>query len=153
MTAAHQQRVNAYYDGHPINEEQILGALAERGIASATASEDDLVAFDQDHYGGAAATERLAALAGITASQRVLDVCSGMGGPARLLAHRLGCTVVGLDFTASRVAGARRLTEMVKLHALVSSTQGDAMAMPFGAAEFDAAIGQEAWCHVPQRRR
>jgi SAM-dependent methyltransferase len=75
-----------------------------------------------------------------------------MGGPARWLAHRVGCRVTGIDLTASRVEGATRLTRRVGLDGLVEFKQGDATAMPFADAAFDAVVSQEGWCHIPDKR-
>ncbi|MFO1349734.1 MAG: methyltransferase domain-containing protein [Gammaproteobacteria bacterium] len=148
-----QQATRHYYDTHPINVEQILDAIQKRGIDLADISEDTLQEYDQDHYGGSDATTLLARKAGIEAHHRVLDVCSGMGGPARWLAHRYGCWVSGIDFTESRYHGARRLTELAKLDQLVDFHLGDATQMPFADASFDIVIGQEAWVHVPDKTR
>jgi len=143
--------VVAFYDAHPINEEQILHTLAAHGIAVEGLTEAILQNHDQDHFGGVEANDILAAKAGIGAQHVVLDVCSGMGGPARYLAQRIGCRVVGLDFTESRHLGAQRLTKLVGLDGLVSFRHGNALAMPFDDASFDVVIGQEAWCHVPDK--
>lgn len=146
-------KVVAFYDAHPINEEQILHALAARNIALDALSEELLKDHDQDHFGGLEANDILIAAAGFRKGQRVLDVCSGMGGPARYLAHRVGCEVVGLDFTESRHRGAQRLTKLTGLDHLVSHRHGNALDMPFENASFDGAMGQEAWCHVPEKPR
>ena len=61
--------------------------------------------------------------------------------------------MVGLDFTESRHLGAQRLTKLVGLDHLVSFRHGNALAMPFDDASFDVVIGQEAWCHVPDKPR
>jgi ubiquinone/menaquinone biosynthesis C-methylase UbiE len=74
-----------------------------------------------------------------------------MGGPARWIAHRVGCHVTGLDFTLSRVESARRLTLRVGLDRLVDFVHGDATSMPFPNAVFDVAISQEAWLHIPDK--
>lgn len=142
-----------FYDSHPINEEQIIETLQSKGIDLDGLSEEVLKDFDQDHYGGVEAVDILAEKAAINASSRVLDVCSGMGGPARYLAHRHGCPVVGIDITESRVASARRLTALVKLEHLVSFEVGNAVDMHFPEACFDVVIGQEAWVHIPERHR
>jgi len=145
--------VVAFYDAHPINEEQILTALKIRGVALDIVTEDALLEHDQDHFGGIEANDILAAKAGIQRSHHVLDVCSGMGGPARYLAHRIGCRVTGLDLTRSRYESAIRLTQLAKLSRLVDFRLGDALNMPFEDASFDIVIGQEAWCHVPDKPR
>jgi len=152
-SAEHIATVIAYYDAHPINEDQILHTLAAKGIATDGLTEAILKDYDQDHFGGVEANDILVAKAGITQQHRVLDVCSGMGGPARYLADRIGCSVIGLDFTHSRYLAAQRLTAMVRLEKLVSFEYGNALDMPFDADTFDVVIGQEAWCHVPEKPR
>jgi ubiquinone/menaquinone biosynthesis C-methylase UbiE len=151
MAGTHKEGVIHYYDTHPINEEQILANLAARGDKLDELSEDQLKDFDQDHYGGVQAVETLARLAGIRREHHVLDVCSGMGGPARWLARTIGCRVTGLDFTLSRVESARRLTHMVRLERLVDFQHGDATTMPLARHAYDAAISQEAWLHIPDK--
>jgi ubiquinone/menaquinone biosynthesis C-methylase UbiE len=140
-----------YYDLHPINEESILAKLKASGADVARLTVERLKEFDQDHYGGIAAVDTLIEHAGIRAQQAVLDACSGVGGPARWIAHRIGCKVTGLDLTASRVEAARRLTRRVRLENLATFVQGDATAMPFADASFDIIVGQEAWVHVPDK--
>ena len=93
QTHAHAASVIAYYDAHPINEQQILHTLAARGIALEGLTEEILKDHDQDHFGGIEANDLLIARAAIARDHVVLDVCSGMGGPARYLAQRVGCRV------------------------------------------------------------
>jgi sarcosine/dimethylglycine N-methyltransferase len=149
--STHSSGVIGFYDSHPINEDQILAKLAARGANLDALTEDDLKDFDQDHYGGTDAVDALAHAAGLSARHHVLDVCSGMGGPARWFAHRIGCRVTGLDFTHSRVEGAARLTRRVGLEQRVGFTQGDATAMPFADGAFDAVTSQESWCHIADK--
>jgi sarcosine/dimethylglycine N-methyltransferase len=143
------QAVEQFYDFHPISAQQIFDAVAARGIAREHISEEVLQLHDQDHYGGTAAVDRLMAEAGVTAADRVLDICSGMGGPARYLAWKTGCDVTGIDLTASRVAGAAALTEAAGLAHQVRFRQGNALALPFADASFTLAISQEAFAHIP----
>ena len=143
--------VIGFYDTHPINEDEILIKTAARGASLENLSELDLKDFDQDHYGGTDFLDALAERAGIESSHHVLDVCSGMGGPARWLAFKLGCKVTGLDFTRSRVEGAERLTQRVKLDHLVDFVYGDATEMPLPVSQFDTVIGQESWLHIPDK--
>ncbi|MGH7347761.1 MAG: SAM-dependent methyltransferase, partial [Candidatus Rokuibacteriota bacterium] len=93
------ERVREYYDEHPISEGHVLAALAGQRLAGSLTT-DDLFAFDQDHYGGLAAVDALARRAGVGAASRVLDVCAGLGGPARFLASRRGSAVVALELHA-----------------------------------------------------
>jgi SAM-dependent methyltransferase len=145
--------VIGFYDTHPINEQQILHKLADRGVALDELTAEILQEHDQDHFGGLEAVDDLARAAGIDSSCHVLDVCSGVGGPARYLARRHGCRVTGLDITESRHEAAVRLTRMVGLHHWVDFRLGNALEMPFADASFDVVIGQEAWAHVPDKPR
>jgi ubiquinone/menaquinone biosynthesis C-methylase UbiE len=151
--ADQEERAVRFYETHPINEQQILHDLARDGIALEGLTEHVLQNYDQDHFGGLEAVDILAEKAGIDAASHVLDVCSGMGGPARYLACRLGCRVTGLDITESRHRSAIRLTELVGLTHLVDFRHGNALAMPFAPASFDVVISQEAWAHVPDKQR
>lgn len=150
---SHLDLVCHFYATHPINERQILDKLAQDGIDLSRLTEDVLQAYDQDHYGGPEANDILARLAGVDATCHVLDVCSGMGGPARYLAHNYRCRVSGIDLTESRVAGAARLTRMVGLDDRVAFRRANALDNPFPDETFDVVIGQEAFCHIPDKAR
>jgi sarcosine/dimethylglycine N-methyltransferase len=151
MSAVQKAGVIQFYDTHPINEDEILAKLAARGTNLDALTEDELKDFDQDHYGGVHVVDVLAERAGIRREHHVLDVCSGMGGPARWIAHRYGCRVTGLDFTESRVEAAKRLTRRVRLDRLVDFVHGDATAMPLSDSRYDVLIGQESWLHIPDK--
>ena len=144
-------QVVGFYDRHPINERQILDTLARRGKDLSALTPEDLFDLDQDHYGGLQAVETLGRLGGIDRSSRVLDLRSGLGGPARFLASRFGCRVAGVDLTHSRCASAARLSHLVGLHARVSFVGGDAVRLPFRTASFTVCLSQEALLHVPDK--
>src|SRR5213594_3882000 len=113
-------RIIDFYDHHPISEGQVLDAARRaRGGVDGRLTADDLFPFDQDHYGGLGAVDALARRVGITAASRVLDICAGLGGPARFLASRRGCRVVGVELNAGRATGMERLTRRVGLRPLV----------------------------------
>ena len=141
-------RVNDYYDHHPINEARVLEALSRPGLGRPTV--DDLFEFDQDHYGGLAAVDTLARRSGIGAASRVLDVCAGLGGPARFIAGRRGARVVALELHHGRATGAARLNRLVGASG-VTVVRGDAIALPFDRGAFDACLSQEALLHISDK--
>jgi cyclopropane fatty-acyl-phospholipid synthase-like methyltransferase len=147
----HIKVVSEFYDVHPINEQQILEKLEQDDVDTSQLSENTLQNYDQDHYGGIEANSELARLAGLDENCHLLDVCSGMGGPARYQAHNYGCRVTGIDLTESRVAGAIRLTEMVGLSDRVTFQCVNALDNPFPDQSFDVVISQEAFCHIPKK--
>ena len=100
---------------------------------------------------GEDATEKLARLAAPTRDDRILDVGSGLGGPALWLADNVGCRVTGLDLVASNVDTATLTAEARDLTGRVRFQHGDATAMPFDEHSFSMVWGQDAWCHVPDR--
>lgn len=142
-----------FYDMHPINEQQILEKLSNDGFDTASITQNILQNYDQDHYGGVAANDALAALASLDENCHLLDVCCGLGGPSRYLAHNYGCRVTGIDLTQSRINGATRLTEMAGLGTLVEFKCANALELPFPENTFDVLVSQEAFCHVPQKDR
>ena len=153
MTDTRLNAVERFYDFHPINAKPILDAVVARGVARDAITEAVLQQHDQDHYGGTAATDRLITEAAVRAEDVVLDVCSGMGGPARYLAWKTGCHVTGLDLTASRVEGATELTRIAGLSDSVRFVHGNALDMPFPDASFTLAIAQESFAHIPDKPR
>jgi sarcosine/dimethylglycine N-methyltransferase len=151
--APQKDAVIDFYDMHPINEQQILEKLEKDGFHRSTLTQDILQNYDQDHYGGVAANDTLASLAHLDESCHLLDVCCGMGGPSRYLAHNYGCHVTGIDLTQSRIDSATKLTRMVGLEPLVNFKCANALDLPFPDNTFDALVSQEAFCHVPQKNK
>lgn len=144
--------VLTFYDEHPINERRIIAALEREGKRPPDdLTPEDLYPHDQDHYGGLAAVESLAEALDLRPDQEVLDVCSGVGGPARYLAVTYGVRVTGVDLNQRRVAAATRLTRWVGLHDRVRFTCGDAQDLAHPDDRFDAAISQEGFLHLPDK--
>jgi SAM-dependent methyltransferase len=85
-------------------------ALTALGPEDQQLTPQQLGALDHFHVRGLAATAELAQLVGITADMSVLDVGSGVGGPARFLAATCGCQVMGVDLSEPFVDAARYLT-------------------------------------------
>ena len=120
-------------------EESILAAVAREGKDPEKLAAADLSAVDEFHVGGIEATQELAKHMELRAGLRVLDVGSGIGGPARYFAAQHGCRVTGIDLTEEFVRVARSLTARTKLDGLVEFRQGSALEMPFEPESFDRA--------------
>jgi len=131
----------------------ILRALKESGKDVEHLTPDDLAPVDEFHSGGRNATVRLAQLAQIDGSQRVLDVGCGIGGPSRYLASKFGCQVTGLDLTPEFVALAGMLAQRTRLADKVSYRQGNALDLPFPDASFDVVWSQNAAMNIADRNR
>ena len=59
----------------------------------------DLSVMDEFHIGGREATEAIAAQMKLRPGMHLLDVGSGLGGPARFFASKFDCRVTGIDLT------------------------------------------------------
>ena len=148
----HSNLVNVFYNTHPISESQVLNKLEQTGADTSILTVELLQHHDQDHFGGLAATDALARHAKINESTHVLDLCCGLGGPARYLAYHHGCRVTGVDMNTDRLAGAVRLTERTKLEDRVLFHHANALQTGLADETFDVIVSQEAFCHIPDKK-
>ena len=148
----HSNLVNVFYNTHPISESQVLNKLEQTGADTSILTVELLQHHDQDHFGGLAATDALARHAKINQSTHVLDLCCGLGGPARYLAYHHGCRVTGVDMNTDRLAGAVRLTERTKLEDRVLFHHANALQTGLADETFDVIVSQEAFCHIPDKK-
>jgi ubiquinone/menaquinone biosynthesis C-methylase UbiE len=100
----------------------------------------DLATVDEFHIRGRKATLELAAQMRLNADSHVLDIGSGLGGPARTLAETYGCRVTGIDLTQAFCDAAAAMSDWVGLGERVSFRQGDATNLPFDNNQFDTAM-------------
>ena len=132
---------------------KILAALQSAGKDIDALTREDLSGFDQFHVGGIAETRNLAQLAGLQAGMQVLDVGSGLGGPARTLAAEFGCTVTGIDMTEEYVRVAQMLTDRVGLAERIRFEQGDATDLPFEDDRFDVVWTQFTGMNIADKAK
>lgn len=110
-----------------------------------------LAPLDQFHVGGLAATMAHAAALAIAPGTRVLDIGSGLGGPARCLAATTGCDVTGIDLSTPFTDLATMLTARTGLSARARFQQADATALPFPDAAFDLVWTQHVAMNIADR--
>ncbi|MBO0756529.1 MAG: class I SAM-dependent methyltransferase [Bradyrhizobiaceae bacterium] len=133
--------------------ERLKTALLPLGPEDQRLAPQQLSALDQFHTRGLAATAELALLAGITADVSVLDVGSGLGGPARFLAATYGCRVTGVDLSEPFVDAARYLTERTGQSGQVSFQTASALELPFDEGSFNVVLLQHVAMNVTDRAR
>jgi sarcosine/dimethylglycine N-methyltransferase len=148
----YSQSVNQHY-GQPYLKAKVLAALQNAGKNVDALTRDDLKTFDEFHFGGIAETRNLAELAALKPDTHVLDIGSGLGGPARTLAAEFGCRVTGLDLTDEFCQVAGMLTERVGLADCITFRQGNALDMPFDDSTFDVAWTQFAGMNIEDKAR
>src|SRR5260221_6370041 len=133
--------------------ERLLAALRAAGKDVERLTIDDLQLVDEFHSRRRLATEELARLLASEPGARVLDVGSGLGGPARYLAQVHGCRVSGIDATAEFVAVATELARRTGLADRVDFRHAAAPALPFPDARFDLAWTQNVAMNIADRPR
>ncbi|MET2832606.1 class I SAM-dependent methyltransferase [Mesorhizobium shangrilense] len=127
--------------------------LAALGPEDQLLTPQQLGTLDQFHTRGLAATAELAQLADITAGMSVLDVGSGIGGPARFLAATHGCRVTGVDLSEPFVDAARYLSERTGQSGQLSFQTASALELPFDDGRFDIALLQHVAMNISDRAR
>ena len=129
----------AQHYAHGDLERAILDALIAMGKDPDRLTIEDLAPVDEFHIGGRAATAEFFEKLGLKSGMHVLDIGSGLGGPARFAAQALGCQVTGIDLTSEYVEVANALARRVGLDKRVRYVCGSAVDLPFPDASFDAA--------------
>ena len=93
-------------------------------------------------------------LLGLKATDHVLDVGCGSGGPALFLAREIGCPVTGVDVNEAGIRAGLALARETALQDKVHFRHADVREpLPFSDDAFDALVCMDAMCHLPDRRR
>lgn len=122
----------------------------------AAAYSKDVVALllgDSYHPGGTALSRRLADRLALTADARVLDVASGRGTTALLLADAYDVRVDGVDYSAANTALAQGAAQAAGLTDKARFTSGDAEQLPCPDGVFDAVVCECALCTFPDKAK
>jgi cyclopropane fatty-acyl-phospholipid synthase-like methyltransferase len=136
------------------NLDRIASGLAGLGIGAADPlNPEQLFALDQWHYHGTAAIDAAAGALRLRPGTRVLEIGSGIGGPARYLAHVIGCEVTALELQPKVHAVAADLTRRCGLDGRVTHLCADALTHPLPSAAFNAVVSWLALLHIPDRPR
>jgi len=140
---------------HYANDEKLADVIAERlrlaGKNLDHLTTADLATVDEFHIRGRKATIELGEQMKLADDSLVLDIGSGLGGPARTLAETYGCHVTGIDLTQAFCDAAETMSKWVKLGDRVTFQQGDATALPFADDRFDAAMTIHVGMNIPTK--
>ncbi|WP_299400055.1 class I SAM-dependent methyltransferase [Pelagibius sp.] len=131
--------------------DRLQAALRDDGVDPDKPSVATLAPYDQFHGRGLEVTEEIAETLTVTPEDHLLDIGSGIGGPARYMATRFGCRVTGIDLTEEFCAVARRLTALLGLEERVDFHQGNALAMPFADAGFAGAYSMNVSMNIADK--
>jgi len=129
-----------HYAGSGDLSTSIAAALDEAGIDRVGLATAALAPVDEFHIRGRAATLEIAEALQVDALSRVLDIGSGLGGPARTIAEVTAAHVTGVDLTPEFCAAAADLSEWTGLSERTDFVVGNAIALDFPDDHFDAAL-------------
>ncbi|MGH8673024.1 MAG: class I SAM-dependent methyltransferase, partial [Burkholderiales bacterium] len=130
---------------------RLEAALRDDGVDPARPSLESLAPYDHFHGRGLEATKEMADSLEIAATDHLLDIGSGIGGPARYLSDRFGCRVTGIDLTTEFCEVARHLNRLLGIGDRVRFEQGDALEMPFADAAFDGAYSMNVSMNIADK--
>lgn len=134
------------------NVERIMADLRASGFdGTSPLTVDDLTPYDQYHYEGTDAVDDAIAFLGANPAAHILDVGSGLGGPARYIADRSGAAVTGLELQPDLNETAAALTVRAGLSALVTHVNGDVLAGDAGTDQFTGLVSMLCFLHIPDR--
>ena len=133
--------------------DRILTALRAANGPDAPVTVDALSVLDHFHGRGIAATQELVALLRPQPGEHLLDIGSGIGGPARWFAAKCGVHVTGVDLTPEFCAAAEALNRAAGLADRVTIKNGSALALPVPDGRFDRAYSQNVIMNIADKRQ
>jgi len=132
---------------------KILAALQGEGKDSLENIQESLGRIEELHIRGRKATVELVHKAGLDKNMKVLDVGSGIGGPARTLAFEFGAHVTGLDLCQEYCQAANVINQRLGLSDKIEIYQGNALEMPFDDDSFDFVMIQHVLMNIENKER
>jgi cyclopropane fatty-acyl-phospholipid synthase-like methyltransferase len=112
---------------------------------------EDVSAFDQYHYFGTDSIDDAVKILKIDSGKKIIDIGSGIGGPARYLAAKTGCHVTAVELQPDLNSIACSLTESCSLSGYVSHLCADILDFPEKGGNFDALVSWLSFLHIPDR--
>jgi SAM-dependent methyltransferase len=143
--------IEHYAAGGPLA--RVTSALERLAPGGRRVTLEELGGFDEFHSAGRRATEHMADLFAPAAGDTVLDAGAGLGGPARYLAARFGCRVVGVDLSPDLAAVAALLNQRTGLADRVEVRLGDVADLELPDASVDHVWTQHAAMNIADRPR
>jgi ubiquinone/menaquinone biosynthesis C-methylase UbiE len=131
---------------------RVLAALRKVNGPDVPITPETLAPIDHFHGKGAVATEELAAMLQPKASDHLLDIGCGIGGPARWIAAKYGCRVTGVDLTPEFCEAARELNTLTGLSDRVQILHASALSPPVPDNSFDGAYSQAALMNIADKQ-
>ncbi len=111
----------------------------------------ELIMGEQIHIGGFMESMVMAKKAGIKEGQKVLDLCSALGGGLRFLVKNFKVQGFGLDGTKTMFDEAKKRAQAEKVADKIEFKLGNVLDIPWSEGTFDVVWGEDAWCYVTDK--
>ena len=109
---------------------------------------NELTSFDQLHYHGTKALDYAINKIGIHSNMTILEIGSGIGGPARYIANQTGVNIIALELQEHQNKVALDLTERCGLSNKVRHICGDILTYNLQGKKFDAIVSWLTLYHI-----
>jgi cyclopropane fatty-acyl-phospholipid synthase-like methyltransferase len=128
--------------------------LAAQNLANGPLEYTDLIPFDQHHYNGTDAVDDVIRQCHIGKGSRVVNIGSGLGGPARYMAAKVGASVTACELLPELHRAAVEFTTRCGLSDSVTHVEGDFMvtSQNLSRASADAIVSWLTVLHFSDRR-
>ena len=114
---------------------------------------EDLIKFDQLHYCGTEAVDFAIKNTQINSKKSVLEIGSGIGGPARYIAYKTGASVTAVELQADQHKIALDLTKRCNLLKIVNHIRDDILNYNWKNKEFDVVVSWLALYHIKNHNK
>jgi len=109
---------------------------------------EELINFDQLHYCGVEALNFSIEKLSIDSNMSILEIGSGIGGPARYIADKTGATITALEIQPDQNKIALNLTKRCDLNKKVIHVCGDILNYEWGNKKFDGIVSWLSLFHI-----
>lgn len=136
------------------NIERIHNELAELGkTRSDLLDSTELSAFDQLHYHGTKAIDEAIVAVNLCSKSKVLDIGSGLGGPARHIFRKTSARVTALELQSDQHALAQQLSTRCRLAHSIEHVCGNFLTYPWGDRKFTIIVSWLSLFHISDRHK
>jgi len=150
------QRVQDHYAGSGSGSAivaRMIAALRAHAGDDVAITPETLAPIDHLHGRGELATQELTALLEPRSGEAILDIGSGLGGPARWIATKFGCAMTGVDLTQEHCDAARELNAACGLSDRVRIMQGSALDLPLPDQSLERAYSHNVVMNIADKAR
>ncbi|MFX1525805.1 MAG: SAM-dependent methyltransferase [Promethearchaeota archaeon] len=132
---------------------KIIHALEAEGLTDSKSILKSLASIEDIHTRGRLATIELAQEIGIEEQMKVLDIGCGIGGPARAIAGKFRCSVIGIDLCKEYCQAAESLNKITGFDNKIKIIEGNILDTVFDNKSFDIILIQHVVVNIKKKQR